>query len=83
MTCHFWIRAQGRKCAEGLEVVSYLVSLGRYSNYLHLCSSVYTHTPNAFDLKGLQEAPNNGATLPAFLILYKHLTNICQGDNVG
>ena len=29
---------------QGLEVGSYLVSLDRYPNYLHLCSSVYSHS---------------------------------------
>jgi len=29
---------------QGLEIVSYLVSLDRYPNYLHLCSSVYSHS---------------------------------------
>ena len=28
----------------GLEIASYLVSLDRYPNYLHPCSSVYTHS---------------------------------------
>jgi len=28
----------------GLEVVSYLVLLDRYPNYLHPCSSVYSHS---------------------------------------
>ena len=42
--CMFLQRSDQLLATQGLELASYLVSPGAFTGYLHLCSSVYTHS---------------------------------------